>query len=129
MGNVYSAQHVAAYFIYELNDLNTFINPIALQHLLAEVENTWQKVYGYSAFAEKTSSLKDAGYVVKEVYDAYKEIGEEHILVPAKEWYLEYGKFQLVYRTYGVPSYTVEEVKIINNIIDKYRRVLIEKVS
>ena len=129
MGNVYSAQHVASHFIYELNDLDTFINPIALQHLLAEVEIAWQKVYDHSIFTEKTHSLKDVGYVVKEVYDAYKELGEGHISSPAKEWYLKYGEFQLVYRTYGIPSYTAEELRVINNLIEKYRSVIVEKVS
>lgn len=129
MGNIYSAQHVASYFIYELNELNTFINPLSLQHLLAEVEAKWQKVYGHNAFTEQTYSFKEDGYVVKEVYDAYQEIGEGHISLPAKEWYLKYGEFQLVYRTYGVPPYTDDELKTMNHIIDKYREIIVKKVS
>lgn len=129
MGNIYSAQHVASYFIYELNDLNIFISPLSLQHLLAEVEVKWQKIYGHSAFTEQTYSFKKEGYVVKEVHDAYQENGEGHISLPAKEWYLKYGEFQLVYRTYGVPPYTDGELKIMNRIIDKYREIIVKKVS
>ena len=72
MGNVYSAQHVAAYIVYELNDVQEFVNQLSIQRLLADVEAMWQKVYGHCAFSEATHTL-EKGYTVKEVFDAYKE--------------------------------------------------------
>ena len=121
MGNVYSAQHVAAYFIYELNEVDTFINPISIQHLLGRIDTMWKKAFGHGAFSENTHDLQTAGYVVKEVYDAYKEIGTDHIALPAKEWYLKYGEFQLVHRTYGIPPFTQKEEIIARKVLDRYR--------
>ncbi|MFP3919589.1 hypothetical protein U5N28_17450 [Lysinibacillus telephonicus] len=129
MGNIYSAQNIAAYFIYELNEQRVFINSEALQHLLAKVEMDWKSRFGHSAFSENVSSLTTSKYAVKEVYEAYKECGECHLQIPAKEWHLEYGKFQLVHRPYGVPAFTADEQMLINNIIAKYREVILKKVS
>ena len=121
MGNVYSAQNVAAYFVYELNEVHTFVNQISIQHLLGQVNAMWKKAFGHSAFSEVTHDLEVTGYAVKEVYDAYKEHGTNHLAEPAKEWYLKYGEFQLVYRTYGVPSFTKKEEKIVKKVLDAYR--------
>lgn len=129
MGNIYSAQNISAYFIYELNEQGVFINSEALQHLLAKVDRDWKSRFGHSAFSEKVASLTTSKYVVKEVYDAYKEFGERHLHIPAKEWYLEYGKFQLVHRPYGVPAFTADELMLINNIMVKYRDIILKKVS
>ena len=120
MGNVYSAQNVAAYLVYELNDVHTFVNQIAIQHLLADVDAMWQKVFGHCAFSESTHSL-DTGYFVKEVFEAYEEYGNNHIPTPAKEWYLKYGEFQLILRPYGIPAYTEKETIVVNKIISRYR--------
>ncbi|MEK4228135.1 hypothetical protein [Solibacillus sp. FSL H8-0538] len=128
MGNVYSAQNVAAYIIYELNDVHTFVNQLSIQHLLADVEIMWQKVYGHCAFSEATHSL-EAGYVVKEVFDAYKEYYNNHIPAPAKEWFLRYGEFQLIHRPYGIPAYTADELTVMTKILDAYRTTILEKVS
>lgn len=129
MGNVYSAQNIAAYFIYELNDQNVFVNSATLQHLLEKVDLDWRSRFGHSAFSESIVSFATNKYVVKEVFEAYKEFGESHLKMPAKEWYLEYGKFQLIHRTYGVPAFTAEEQLLINNIVTKYREVIFKKAS
>lgn len=89
MGNVYSAQNVAAYIIYELNDLERFVNAMTIQVILADVEMMWQKVFGHCAFSETTFHLSEVGYVVKEVAEEYKEHGTAHLLEPAKEWFLK----------------------------------------
>ena len=119
MGNVYSAQNFAAYFIYELNEANTFINQSEIQHLLADVEVMWQKVFGRSAYREATHSF--AKFYVKEVFEEYKELGEEHIDQPAKEWYLKYGEFQLILRPYGIPAFTAVEERIVNHVLRRYQ--------
>ena len=121
MGNVYSAQHVAAYFVYELNEVHSFVNQISIQHLLGQVDAMWKKAFGHSAFSEITHDLEATSYIVKEVYDAYKENGTNHIEEPAKEWYLKYGEFQLVYRTYGIPPFTQKEEIIVKKVLDRYR--------
>lgn len=121
MGNVYSAQNVAAYFVYELNEVHTFVNQISIQYLLGQVNAMWKKAFGHSAFSEITHDLEATGYVVKEVYDAYKEYGTNHLEEPAKEWYLKYGEFQLVHRTYGVPPFTKKEEMIAKKVLDRYR--------
>lgn len=129
MRNVYSAQNVAAYFVYELNEVETFINQISIQHLLSVVEVMWKKAFGHSAFSEETHDPASTGYVVKEVYEAYKEHGANHITIPAKEWFLAYGQFQLVHRTYGIPAFTIKEEIIIKKIVDRYRTISSKKFS
>ena len=121
MGNVYSAQHVAAYFVYKLNEVNTFVNQISIQHLLGQVNAMWKKAFGHSAFSEITHDVEATGYVVKEVYDAYKDQGTNHLAEPAKEWYLKYGEFQLIHRTYGVPPFTKKEEAMVKKVLDHYR--------
>jgi len=129
MGNVYNAHNVASYFIYELNELHTFINCTSLQHLLNEVDNKWGQIFGHSIYSEHAHSLNSDENAINEVLEAYQEHGDHHITLPAKEWHLEYGKFQLVYRTYGVPNFTEDELKIINEIIIRYHEYEIKKVS
>jgi len=126
MGNVYSAQHVAAYFIYELNEVDTFVNQISIQHLLGQIDAMWKKVFGHGTFSEETHNLASEGYVVREVHEVYKELGTDHISLPAKEWYLKYGEFQLVHRTYGIPAFTQKEEMIARKILDRYRTTLEE---
>jgi len=129
MGNNYSAQNVAAYFIYELNEKGAFINSVSLQHLLAEVDQLWYKVFGHSAYKEETTSFSENGYFVIDVYEAYKEFEDQHLALPAKEWHLEYGQFQLVHRTYGVPAFTTKELLIVNSVMNKYRKFILNKAS
>ncbi|WP_042470468.1 hypothetical protein [Bacillus ndiopicus] len=128
MGRTYSAQNIASYIVYDLNETYTFVNSQAIQVLLANVEKMWMKVFGHSAFSEPTYDLSN-GYVIKEVYDAYAECGNAHIDLPAKEWFLRYGEFQLIQRTYAVPAFTALEEKIMQSILENYRRRQLTKVS
>lgn len=128
MGNIYSAQNIASYLIYELNDSYSFVNANALQYLLAEVDYKWQVTFGHSAYSEQVHTLKD-GYTVKEVYDAYAEHGLEHIATPAKEYFLPYGQFQLIERPYAVPNLTLQEQNIITSVIYVYQQNQLRKAS
>lgn len=128
MNNQYSAQNIASYIIYELNDLYSFINADSLQHLLLEVEVKWQETFGHSAFYEQLHNFEQ-GYVVKEVFDTYKEHGTNHIALPAKEYYLPYGTFQLIVRTYGVPAFTKQQQAIVDHVIAQYRHTSLVKAS
>lgn len=128
MGNVYSAQNIASYLIYELNEVNSFVNANALQFLLAEIEYKWQIIFGHSAYSEQVHDLKN-GYVVKEVYDAYLENGFNHIVEPAKDYFLPYGQFQLIERPYAVPILTAQEQRVIETIILGYQLNQLRKVS
>ena len=121
MGNIYSAQNVAAYAIYELNSVKEFVNACSIQRILADVDNMWHKVFGHSAFSETTHDLKTEGYIVKEVANEYKEHGSAHLLEPAKEWYLKYGTFQLIKRPYAVPNFTAKEEIILKKVLASYR--------
>ena len=129
MGNVYSAQNVASYFVYELNEVHTFVNQLSIQHLLQQVDQAWIKSFGHNAYHEQTHCLDAAGYYVKEVFEAYVENGYNHVTLPAREWFLKYGEFQLVYRTYGVPAFTAQEQLIVNSIIDRYRGCAFEDIA
>lgn len=129
MGKVYSAQNIAAYLIYELNETNTFINANALQHLLGKINEQWEKVFGNSPYKEQTHSLAINGFVIKEVFDAYKEHGDESILEPAKEWFLKYGDFQLILRPYAIPSFSTIEELLIKDVLAQYRNGILEKAS
>ena len=129
MGNIYSAQNIAAYFIYELNEKGAFINSFSLQRLLAVVDTLWFKTFGHSAFKEETASFIESNYYVKEIFEAYKEFGDQHLTLPAKEWHLEYGQFQLVHRTYGVPVFTTKEMLIVNGVLNKFRKIILNKAS
>ncbi|MEK4423866.1 hypothetical protein [Solibacillus sp. FSL K6-1523] len=120
MGNVYSAQNVAAYIIYELNDLKKFVNAMTIQGILADVEMMWQKVFGHCAFSETIHHLSEVGFVVKEVAEEYEEHGTAHLLEPAKEWFLKYGEFQLVQRPIAIPNFTVKEQLLMKKILNVY---------
>lgn len=128
MGNVYSAQNVVSYLIYELNESNEFVNCMSIQHLLATVETRWQQAFGHTAFKEAVHS-KEKGYTVKEVFDAYATHADHHIALPATEIYLKYGTFQLVERTYAVPNFTHVEEKIVQEALAQYRYVQLKKAS
>ena len=121
MGKVYSAQNVAAYIIYELNEVKEYINACAIQQILADVNVMWQKVFGHSAFSEQTHNLETTGYVIKEVDEEYNIHGSAHILTPAREWFLKYGEFQLVQRPYAVPNYSVKEELVMTKILNAHR--------
>ena len=121
MGKVHSAQNVAAYIIYELNDAKEFVNACGIQQILADVNTMWLNVFGHSAFSETTHDLKSTGYTVKEVAEEYKEHGSAHLLEPAKEWYLKYGTFQLIKRPYAIPNFTAKEEIILNKVLTAYR--------
>ena len=121
MGNIYSAQNVAAYAIYELNSVKEFVNACGIQRILADVDVMWNKVFGHGAFSETTHNLKTEGYTVKEVANEYKEHGSAHLLEPAKEWFLKYGTFQLVRRPYAVPNFTAKEEIILKKALTAYR--------
>lgn len=129
MENRYSAQNVAAYFIYEFNENNLFINADILQKLLFDLEVEWKNFFGHSAYLEEVAPIKEKGYAVKEVYEKYVELQDEHIELPAKDWYLKFGEFQLVYRPYGIPPFTEVEEQLAKKVIEIYRKKSFKKVS
>lgn len=120
MGNIYRAQNVTAYLIYELNESHHFVNNMAIQYLLSTVESKWQQTFGHSAF-EEIVYAKEEGYTVKEVFEEYKVHGTDHISLPATEYYLQYGSFQLIERTYAIPNFTQEEIKLVQSALAQYR--------
>ncbi len=120
MGNVYSAQNIASYLIYELNEGHVFVNNMSIQNILASVEHKWQEVFGHSAFKEMLYA-KEVGYTVKEVFETYEGYGANHIPLPATEYYLKYGTFQLVERTYAIPNFTQEEIGLVQQTLTQYR--------
>ncbi|MFF2179518.1 hypothetical protein ACFVT8_24150 [Lysinibacillus sp. NPDC058147] len=128
MGNVYSAQNIASYLIYELNEGHVFVNNMSIQNILASVELKWQEIFGHSAFKEMVY-FKEEGYTVKEVFEAYESYGASHIPLPATEYYLKYGTFQLVERTYAIPNFTQEEIRLVQQALTQYRYKLLAKAS
>ncbi|QGG49784.1 hypothetical protein [Lysinibacillus pakistanensis] len=128
MGNVYSAQNIASYLIYELNEGHVFVNNMSIQNILASVERKWQQIFGHSAFEENVYA-KEEGYTVKEVFEAYEKYGASHIPLPATEFYLKYGTFQLVERTYAIPNFTRDEIGLVQQAITEYRYQLLIKAS
>ncbi|MDM5246137.1 MULTISPECIES: hypothetical protein [unclassified Lysinibacillus] len=128
MGNVYSAQNIASYLIYELNEGHVFVNNMSIQNILASVDSKWQQTFGHSAFQEIIYA-KEEDYTVKEVFEAYKSYGASHIPLPATEYYLKYGTFQLVERTYAIPNLTQEEIGLVQQALTKYRYKLLAKAS
>lgn len=120
MANIYRAQNVTAYLIYELNESHHFVNNMAIQYLLSTVESKWQQTFGHSAF-EEIVYAKEEGYTVKEVFEEYKVHGTDHIALPATEYYLQYGSFQLIERTYAIPNFTQEEIKLVQSALAQYR--------
>ncbi|KGA84839.1 hypothetical protein KQ41_01490 [Lysinibacillus fusiformis] len=128
MGNLYSAQNIASYLIYELNEGHVFVNNQSIQHILTLVECKWQQIFGHSAYQEQVCT-DDIGYTIKEVYEAYEKYGVRHIKLPATEFYLKYGTFQLVERTYAIPNFTEEEISIVQQALTQYRFQLLSKAS
>lgn len=128
MGNVYSAQNIASYLIYELNEGHVFVNNQSIQHILTLVERKWQQIFGHSAYQEQVCT-DDNGFMVKEVYETYEKYGVSHIQLPATEFYLKYGTFQLVERTYAIPNFTEEEICIVQQALKQYRYQLLSKAS
>lgn len=128
MGNIYNAQNIASYLIYELNEGHVFVNNSSIQHLLASVERKWQQVFGHTAFQEHVVTEEES-YMIKEVYEAYEHYGVSHIPLPATEFYLKYGAFQLVERTYAIPNFTEEEISLVQQALTQYRYQLLSKAS
>ncbi|MCL1698607.1 MULTISPECIES: hypothetical protein [unclassified Lysinibacillus] len=128
MGNVYSAQNIASYLIYELNEGHVFVNNMSIQNILASVESKWQERFGHSAF-EEIVYVNEEVYTVKEVFEAYESYGASHIPLPATEYYLKYGTFQLVERTYAIPNFTQEEIILVQQALTHYRYKLLAKAS
>ncbi|MCR8854412.1 hypothetical protein [Lysinibacillus fusiformis] len=128
MGNLYSAQNIASYLIYELNEGHVFVNNQSIQHILTLVEHKWQQIFGHSAYQEQVCA-NDNGYMVKEVYETYEKYGVSHIQLPATEFYLKYGTFQLVERTYAIPNFTEVEISIVQQALTQYRFQLLSKAS
>ncbi|KOP69440.1 hypothetical protein AMS59_23115 [Lysinibacillus sp. FJAT-14745] len=128
MGNVYSAQNIASYLIYELNEGHVFVNNMSIQNILASVESKWQEIFRHSAFKEVVY-VNEEGYTVKEVFEAYECYGTSHIPLPATEYYLKYGTFQLVERTYAIPNFTQEEIRLVQQALTQYRYKLLAKAS
>ena len=120
MGSVYSAQNVAAYLIYELKEQTYFLNQTQLQQLLANVDSMWNKVFGHCAFTEATQT--DSHYYVREVFESYNEQENRIIEEPAREWFLQYGCFQLEYRPYCVPVYSQIETILMEKILKNFTR-------
>ncbi len=128
MGNVYSAQNIASYLIYELNEGHVFVNNVSIQNILASVERKWQEIFGHSAYKEFVDA-KEESYTIKEVFEAYESYGASHIPLPATEYYLKYGTFQLVERTYAIPNFTQEEVRLVQQALTQYRYKLLANAS
>ncbi|QPQ32672.1 hypothetical protein [Lysinibacillus sp. JNUCC 51] len=128
MGNVYSAQNIASYLIYELNEGHVFVNNMSIQNILASVERKWQEIFGHSAYKEFVD-VKEESYTIKEVFEAYESYGASHIPLPATEYYLKYGTFQLVERTYAIPNFTQEEVRLVQQALTQYRYKLLANAS
>ncbi|MFJ6266121.1 hypothetical protein [Lysinibacillus xylanilyticus] len=128
MGNVYSAQNIASYLIYELNEGHVFVNNMSIQNILASVERKWQEIFGHSAYKEFVD-VKEENYTIKEVFEAYESYGASHIPLPATEYYLKYGTFQLVERTYAIPNFTQEEVRLVQQALTQYRYKLLANAS
>ena len=68
-------------------------------------------------------------FTVKEVFEAYEQYGVSHISLPATEFYLKYGTFQLVERTYAIPNFTEEEISLVQQALAQYRYQLLSKAS
>ena len=128
MGNVYCVQNITAYFIYELNESHHFVNNMSIQNLLSTVDMQWHQTFGHSAFNEIVY-VKEEGYIVKEVFEEYKAHGTDHIALPATEYYLQYGSFQLIERTYAVPNFTEKEVELVQSALAQYRERLFLQAS
>ncbi|MFJ7982047.1 hypothetical protein ACIQ1D_17365 [Lysinibacillus xylanilyticus] len=128
MGNVYSAQNIASYLIYELNEGHVFVNNMSIQNILVSVERKWQEIFGHSAYKEFVD-VKEESYTIKEVFEAYESYGASHIPLPATEYYLKYGTFQLVERTYAIPNFTQEEIRLVQQALAQYRYKLLANAS
>ena len=122
MGNRYSAQHVSAFIIYELQEKSIVLNSNKLQQLLKLVDFKWRKVFGQCAFLESVHS--NTLYYIEEVFETYDEqYGIGPIQEPAREWFLPYGQFVLQYRPYGVPAYSPFEKLVMEKIIFNYIQI------
>lgn len=104
------------------------MNNLSIQNLLSTVETKWQQTFGHSAF-EEIVYAKEEGYIVKEVFEEYEANGTSHIALPATEYYLKYGSFQLIERTYAVPNFTQEEIKLVQSALAQYRYRLFLQAS
>ena len=128
MGNRYSAQHVSAFIIYELQESSIVLNSTKIQQLLKIIDFKWRKVFGQCAFLESVHS--NSSYYIKEVFETYDEqFGDGPIQEPAREWFLPYGQFTLQYRPYEVPAYSPFEELVMEKILSDYIQVNCSKAS
>lgn len=118
MGNVYKAQNIASYLIYELTEKSYIPTKVQLQQLLRSVDVNWMCIFGHSAYLEEKYPYEN--YYIYEVYKTYEEqFPTDYITEPAKEWFLPYGHFQLVYRPYAVPAFSPLEKVLMQKIVQK----------
>ena len=128
MGNVYSAQNIASYLIFELKEYSYTLTKQQLQSLLQTVDMKWMTIFGNRACQEKPHA--NEMYYIEEVYATYNEqFKQNEITEPAKEWYLSYGQFQLVYQAYKVPAFSQLEKYIMNQIIESFLQSHLEQAS
>ena len=128
MGNAYSAQNVASFLIYELTEKSYKPTKMQLQQLLRIVDLNWMSIFGHSAFHEE-KHLNEK-YYIYEVYQTYEEqFRSNYIMEPAKEWFLPYGQFQLIYRPFAVPAFSPLEKIVMQKMIKKFFSGVLLKVS
>ena len=128
MGNVYSAQNIASYLIFELKEYSYTLTKQQLQSLLQTVDMNWMNIFGNRAYHEKPHT--NEAYYIEEVYITYNEqFKQNEITEPAKEWYLSYGQFQLVYQAYKVPAFSQLEKFIMHQIIESFLQNHLERAS
>ena len=128
MGNRYSAQHVSAFIVYELQEKSIILKCNELQQLLRLVDFKWRKVFGQCAFLESVHS--NPPYYIKEVFESYDEqFGNGPIEEPAREWFLPYGQFVLQYRPFGIPAYSPFEKLVMEKILSDYIQIEHSKAS
>ena len=128
MGKGYSAQNIASFLIYELTEKSYKPTKMQLQQLLRIVDLNWMSIFGHSAFHEKKHSNEN--YYIYEVYQTYEEqFQSDYITEPAREWFLPYGQFQLIYRPFAVPAFSPLEKIVMQKIIQKFFSSVLLKVS
>ena len=128
MGNAYSAQNIASFLIYELTEKSYKPTKMQLQQLLRIVDLNWMSIFGQSAFHEEKHS--NGNYYIYEVFQTYEEqFHSNYITEPAKEWFLPYGQFQLIYRPFAVPAFSPLEKIVMQKIIQKFFSGVLLRVS
>ena len=128
MGNVYSAQNIASYLIFELKERSFTLTKQQLQSLLRTVDMNWMNIFGNRACQEKPHTNEI--FYIEEVYSTYNEqFKQNQITEPAKEWFLSYGQFQLVYQAYKVPAFSQLEKFVIQQVLENFLQSQLEQAS